>query len=33
MVKAAEFRDFNDGAMRHDLTLDRALFAERQMWA
>jgi hypothetical protein len=31
-MKAAEFHDFNDCAMRHDLTLDRALFAELHVW-
>src|SRR5438876_1348364 len=31
MMKAAEFRDFDDHAMPHDLTLNRALFVQRQM--
>jgi hypothetical protein len=31
MVKAAEFRDFDERAMLHDRTLDRTSFLERKM--
>src|SRR5689334_4777290 len=31
MVEAAEFRDFEDYAVLHYLTLNRALFVQRQM--
>jgi len=31
MMKAAEFDDFDDHAMLHDLTLNRALFFQGEM--
>ena len=31
MVKAAEFRDFDDRAMLHNRTLDRTSLSERKM--
>jgi hypothetical protein len=33
MMKSANFCDCYDRAIFHDLALNRALFAERQMWA
>ena len=32
MVKAPEFRDLDNRALLHDLTLDGALFCQRQVW-